>query len=316
MDTIYTVQSWAIPLIDLSLMILCLAVMRGPGRIFVAMGFLFFMFASVTWPIADVVYNQVSNPETSPVYEIAGHVNFIAYLVAAGLFTTGIVKLGAFMRAGMQSASDAIPGQSPASTAGLAQSTSTNPYQTPAADVNSYQAGVDKGFGNILIYILPLLLGTMLLVIGIVLQSDYSTRDLGLILMLPAILVMLFAYIYLLVILYRLWRFTIEQSNQHGLVPAIETPGKAVGFLFIPFFNYYWVFLAYGKLAKDLNAIAKQKGISPAASEGLAIAIPILIVLGIIPFIGYLTSFVAGFILAPIYFSGLIRLASNLKNSA
>ena len=33
------------------------------------------------------------------------------------------------------------------------------------------------------------------------------------------------------------------------------TPGKAVGFLFIPFFNLYWVFTTYVGLAKDWNRV-------------------------------------------------------------
>jgi hypothetical protein len=31
------------------------------------------------------------------------------------------------------------------------------------------------------------------------------------------------------------------------------TPGKAVGFLFIPFYNFYWVFVSYRGLAIDLG---------------------------------------------------------------
>jgi hypothetical protein len=36
------------------------------------------------------------------------------------------------------------------------------------------------------------------------------------------------------------------------------TPGKAVGFLFIPFFNYYWLFVAFYGLAQDWNRITSQ----------------------------------------------------------
>jgi hypothetical protein len=31
------------------------------------------------------------------------------------------------------------------------------------------------------------------------------------------------------------------------------TPGKAAGFMFIPFFNFYWVFVAYWGFARDYN---------------------------------------------------------------
>src|SRR5215472_4189380 len=47
----------------------------------------------------------------------------------------------------------------------------------------------------------------------------------------------LYGGIALLVLIYQMW-----QSIQDG--HARTTPGKAVGFLFIPFFNLYWMFQA------------------------------------------------------------------------
>ncbi|PQJ28856.1 DUF4339 domain-containing protein [Rubritalea profundi] len=51
-------------------------------------------------------------------------------------------------------------------------------------------------------------------------------------------------YIYL----YKAWR-----CLQPG--GATITPGKAVGFLFIPLFNYYWIFVAMGGLPRQWNEI-------------------------------------------------------------
>mgnify|MGYP000963222355 CR=1 FL=1 len=48
------------------------------------------------------------------------------------------------------------------------------------------------------------------------------------------------------VLLYKLWK-VVQDGN------ASTSAGKAVGFLFIPLFNYYWFFRAYWGLAKDLN---------------------------------------------------------------
>jgi len=48
------------------------------------------------------------------------------------------------------------------------------------------------------------------------------------------------------VLLYRFW-----QIDQDGF--ASTTPGKAVGYLFIPIFNIYWLFRAYCGLANDQN---------------------------------------------------------------
>lgn len=41
------------------------------------------------------------------------------------------------------------------------------------------------------------------------------------------------------VLLYQIWRFVIHESRCNHLEPSIETPGKAVGYLFIPFYNLY-----------------------------------------------------------------------------
>jgi hypothetical protein len=54
------------------------------------------------------------------------------------------------------------------------------------------------------------------------------------------------AAILLFILLYKFW-----QVVQDGF--ARTSPAKAVGFLFIPFFNLYWNFPAYFGLAKDLN---------------------------------------------------------------
>jgi hypothetical protein len=48
------------------------------------------------------------------------------------------------------------------------------------------------------------------------------------------------------VILYKFWRVV-----QDGY--ASTSAGKAVGFMFIPLFNFYWMFKAYWGLSKDLN---------------------------------------------------------------
>jgi Na+/proline symporter len=55
----------------------------------------------------------------------------------------------------------------------------------------------------------------------------------------------------MLVLLYKAWT-----AIQHGPVPVRTTPGKAVGFLFIPFFNCYWIFQALWGWTKDYNAVA------------------------------------------------------------
>ena len=59
------------------------------------------------------------------------------------------------------------------------------------------------------------------------------------------------------ILLYRFWQ--IEQDGY-----AATTPGRAVGFLFIPFFNIYWFFRAFLGLAIDQNRyIARHCDLQP-----------------------------------------------------
>ena len=68
------------------------------------------------------------------------------------------------------------------------------------------------------------------------------------------------------ILVYYYWRL-IQDGH------AETTPGKATGFLFIPLFNYYWMFVAYWGLAKDLNAYADRHQLTiRRPSPGLALA--------------------------------------------
>ena len=72
--------------------------------------------------------------------------------------------------------------------------------------------------------------------------------------------------------LYRAWS-CLQYSTPR------TSPGKAVGFMFIPLFNIYWIFQAYHGLAKDWNRIMSQHPNlmrMPRISEGLALTVCIL----------------------------------------
>jgi len=83
---------------------------------------------------------------------------------------------------------------------------------------------------------------------------------------------------------------------------ARTDPCKALGFLFIPFFNFYWIFQAYWGFAKDYNAYTARHAINnaPELPEGLFLAYCILIVLSIIPFVNFVTGIAAFIIFAVI----------------
>jgi hypothetical protein len=66
-------------------------------------------------------------------------------------------------------------------------------------------------------------------------------------------------------ILHRAWK-CLSYSG------ATVTPGAAVGFMFIPFFNFYWLFRAYAGFAREWNLITsayEDTRLAPRMPEGL-----------------------------------------------
>lgn len=87
-------------------------------------------------------------------------------------------------------------------------------------------------------------------------------------------------------LMYRMW-------NQIQDGPHRTTPGTAVGLLFVPLFNLYWIFVAYYGLAVDLNRYTSQKQIAaPRVVEGLSMASCILLICTCIPCLGALVAIV------------------------
>jgi hypothetical protein len=104
------------------------------------------------------------------------------------------------------------------------------------------------------------------------------------------------------VILYKCWKVV-----QDGY--ARTTPGQAVGFLFLPFFNWYWMFVAYGGLAKDMNAyMARHQIYAERAPEGLAVTTCVFNLLNLIPYVDFIT-------ILPSFIMNLV-LIGQLKRSA
>ncbi len=96
------------------------------------------------------------------------------------------------------------------------------------------------------------------------------------------------------ILLYRYWS-AIQDGNVR------TTAGKAVGFLFIPFYSFYWVFPAHQGLAEDTNRYCRERNIpAPMVSDQLGLWIAICSM----PLLNYITGIVT-FILYPIFFNGL-----------
>jgi hypothetical protein len=84
--------------------------------------------------------------------------------------------------------------------------------------------------------------------------------------------------------LYRFW-LLIQDGNVR------TTPGKAVGFCFIPFFNVYWNYVAFVGLAKDMYLYCQQRNIDgPKPGRGLALTWFIVRTFACTPYIGFLAA--------------------------
>jgi hypothetical protein len=78
-------------------------------------------------------------------------------------------------------------------------------------------------------------------------HSDLGKMGLGTLILLAGALINIASVIPMYMYLYRAW----SCLKPGGL--ARTTPGAAIGYLFIPFFNLYWIFQAFLGLAKDWN---------------------------------------------------------------
>lgn len=135
----------------------------------------------------------------------------------------------------------------------------------------------------------------LLLIPGIIMVTAHHGRDamFGLPFVCGAELLIILLTVMLAILVYKLW------ARIQGEPTTRTTPGKACGFMFIPFFNLYWVFQMYWGWAKDYNQFIQARGINaPRAPEGLALTLCIFVLLSIIPFLGLLFGIVSLILLA------------------
>jgi hypothetical protein len=125
------------------------------------------------------------------------------------------------------------------------------------------------------------------------------------------------AFIILVVLLYKMWKILPSEL-------ARTTPGKAVGFLFIPIFNFYWNFQAIWGWTKDFNLFIRRRHIhSQHAPEGLGLAIAIFCIIGGtigiisgfagVPAIGMVLS-LPNLILIPVFIYKACTILNNLPD--
>lgn len=98
-------------------------------------------------------------------------------------------------------------------------------------------------------------------------------------------LALITAMVLFYVLLYKAWN---QIQDGHARTSA----GQAVGFLFIPFFNFYWLFVAVYGLALDLHNYVVRRGllrrVGPyPVSPGLALACCIVMLCNVVPILGF-----------------------------
>lgn len=144
-------------------------------------------------------------------------------------------------------------------------------------------------------------LGFVLMIIGIVLMiigGNSNSAALSLVAsgaFCFAMIPFLCSVVFLAITIYKLW-----DSIQDGT--ARTTPGKACGFIFIPFFCLYWYFVAFLGWSQDYNNYIRERNVqAPEVSEKLTMVACILFVCGIIPYLGILTWLAGLACLFPVY---------------
>jgi hypothetical protein len=125
------------------------------------------------------------------------------------------------------------------------------------------------------------------LILGAVLAAGIyvaEERDTALAFVTSGGLLCVFGEIMFLVLLYKAWA-----SIQGG--PVRTTPGKAVGFLFIPVYNWYWLFQVLPGFADDYNAYIQRFNIYvPRLERGLLLGFAVLASAAVVPVVGLLVA--------------------------
>jgi hypothetical protein len=134
------------------------------------------------------------------------------------------------------------------------------------------------------------ILSSILMIPYLLICMDRGSGDEKTIFLLSSLPIDILSVVFWAILHYQCWKAIPERFRS-------LTPGRAVGFLFIPFFNFYWAFLTWPKLADDLASWQTSMGNPrPTQLKGLAMTYAILFVLsftlGLIPVFGILLTIV------------------------
>ena len=110
--------------------------------------------------------------------------------------------------------------------------------------------------------VLYCVVSTLLILINFVGLDDEEASEGLAVLALPLVIL---GVVFISILHYQCWKALPERFRA-------TTPGKAVGYLFIPFYNFYWAFISWPKLAEGLVAWQKSLG-RPAVTDAPSLAL-------------------------------------------
>jgi hypothetical protein len=131
-------------------------------------------------------------------------------------------------------------------------------------------------------------LASALTIIGMVTENWAHGLFIGAVaLMFLVCVIAAFSTILYLKMVYKMWA-AIQDGTPR------TTPGRAVGFLFIPIFNLYWIFQVFPGFADDFNDHVRTKNLAvKELPKGVFTAYGILLVCGLIPVVSFVTAIAA-----------------------
>jgi hypothetical protein len=138
------------------------------------------------------------------------------------------------------------------------------------------------------------------------LNDIQDTRLISLIIGLP---ISVLATIFTCILHYNCWQAVPIKHRR-------TTPGKAVGYLFIPFFNLYWLFISFPALAKGFSNYAREaKDTEIGDQSNLAIAYAVVTIFSLgFSFINGLASvmLIASLILFIVFYRAMVAYSNRV----
>jgi cytochrome bd-type quinol oxidase subunit 2 len=132
-----------------------------------------------------------------------------------------------------------------------------------------------------------LIVGVLFLFTGAFAAASRPDEMAPVILLALGLLLDLYVSVVFLVLLYKAWACIQDGGTR-------TTPGQAIGFLFIPIFNWYWVFRAMPGFADEYNSYLDRSKIpAERLTKGSLQALAVCSVLSIIPLLGGLAALAA-----------------------